>query len=209
MGTTPLILTDFLDRAVQLYGNKPAIIDEEGTRYTYGEINDRVNRLAHGLASLGVEKGDRVAYLAPNTLEMYEGFYGVFQTGAAMVSLNTRLKPEDYLYILNHSESKVLFADHELISLIEPVADKLETVETIIVHGAESANGGNLPMTPGSAHSRTALFPELHLTKMISPHCCIRAGRPESQKALCSHTGIITFMPCQRCTISGSMIKTH
>ncbi len=163
MGTTPLILTDFLDRAVQLYGNKPAIIDEEGTRYTYGEINDRVNRLAHGLASLGVEKGDRVAYLAPNTLEMYEGFYGVFQTGAAMVSLNTRLKPEDYLYILNHSESKVLFADHELISLIEPVADKLETVETIIVHGAESANGGKfaydtwLSAQPDGAFPRAAL----------------------------------------------------
>src|SRR5690625_2640565 len=117
MSNTPMILTDFLDRAVHLYGNKPAIIDEEGTRYTYAEINKRVNQLSHGLASLGVKKGDRVAYLAPNTLEMYEGFYGIFQVGATMVSLNTRLKPQDYLYILNHSESKVLFVDHELVSL--------------------------------------------------------------------------------------------
>lgn len=131
-----MILTDFLDRAVRLYGNKPAIIDEEGTRYTYKEINKRVNRLSHGLASLGVTKGDRVAYLAPNTLEMYEGFYGIFQVGAAMVSLNTRLKPHDYLYILNHSESKVLFVDHELVPLIEPIFNELKTVETIIVHGA-------------------------------------------------------------------------
>src|SRR5690625_897402 len=136
MSNTPMILTDFLDRAVHLYGNKPAIIDEEGTRYTYAEINKRVNQLSHGLASLGVKKGDRVAYLAPNTLEMYEGFYGIFQVGAAMVSLNTRLKPQDYLYILNHSESKVLFVDHELVSLIEPVIHELKTIETIIVHGA-------------------------------------------------------------------------
>ena len=37
----PLILTDFLDRAVRLYGNKPAIIDEYGNRYTYNQINER------------------------------------------------------------------------------------------------------------------------------------------------------------------------
>lgn len=114
--TKQLILTDFLDRAVHLYGKKPAIIAQDGTRYTYEEINERVQQLSHGLASLGIEKGDHVAYLAPNTLEMYEGFYGLFQAGAVMVSLNTRLTPEDYLYILNHSESKVLFVDHELQS---------------------------------------------------------------------------------------------
>ncbi|WP_029269168.1 long-chain-fatty-acid--CoA ligase [Virgibacillus alimentarius] len=138
---TPLVLTDFLDRAVRLYGEKPAIIDEEGTRYTYHEINKRVNQLSHGLASLGVEKGDRVAYLAPNTLEMYEGFYGIFQVGGIMVSLNTRLKPDDYLYILNHSGSKILFVDHELISLIEPIIDQLKTVEQIIIHGASEDKG--------------------------------------------------------------------
>ncbi|MCM3088496.1 long-chain-fatty-acid--CoA ligase [Bhargavaea ginsengi] len=131
----PLILTDFLDRAVRLYGEKTAVIDhDEGRKLTYKELGERVNRLSHGLQSLGVEKGDRVAYLAPNTLEMLEGFYGIYQTGAVMVPLNIRLKPEDYLFILNHSESKVLFADQDLLHLIEPVKDKFETVERIIVH---------------------------------------------------------------------------
>ncbi|TXL67729.1 long-chain-fatty-acid--CoA ligase [Cerasibacillus terrae] len=130
-----LILTEFLDRAVHLYGKKPAIIDEYGTRYTYEDINKRVNSLSYGLSSLDVQKGDRVAYLAPNTLEMYEGFYGIFQVGGIMVSLNTRLLPSDYVYILNHSESKVLFVDHELVHLIEPVRDQLKTIEKIIVHG--------------------------------------------------------------------------
>lgn len=137
MVTTPLVLTDFLDRAVRLYGNKQAIINEKGRKYTYKEVNDRVNQLSHGLASIGVKKEDRIAYLAPNTMEMYEGFFGVFQLGAIMVSLNTRLNAEDYLYILNHSESKILFADVELLPLIEPVFDKLETVEKIIVHGLQ------------------------------------------------------------------------
>ncbi|SDX95775.1 fatty-acyl-CoA synthase [Salimicrobium album] len=137
-----LLLTDFLDRAVTVYGTKEAIIDQDGYAHTYNEVYKRVQQLSHGLSSLGVEKGDRVAYLAPNTLEMYEGFYGVFQTGGIMVSLNTRLKPEDYRFILDHSGSKVLFVDYELVPLIEPIVEQLDTVEHIIVHGEEEDKNG-------------------------------------------------------------------
>lgn len=129
----PLLLTQFLDRAVKLYGDKKAIICDDRV-FTYREMNERVNQLSTGLRKLGVRKGDRVAYLAPNTAEMLEGFYGVFQLGAIMVPLNIRLKPKDYLYILNHSGSKVLFVDQDLYELILPIKEKLETVEKIIVH---------------------------------------------------------------------------
>lgn len=134
----PLILTQFLDRAVRLYGEKTAVIDDD-KKITYYELNERVNQLSHGLKQLGVEKGDRVAYLAPNTLEMLEGFYGIFQLGAIMVPLNIRLKPEDYLYILNHSESKLLFVDEELYHLIEPIKGDLQTVEKIIVQNGKGS----------------------------------------------------------------------
>ena len=128
----PLLVTHFLDRAARLYGNKIAVIDEE-KQVTYDELYSRVQRLSHGLFELGVRKGDKVAYLAPNTLEMLEGFYGVFQLGAVMVPLNIRLTPDDYLYILNHSETKVLLVDEELYAQIEPIRDNLLTVQTIIV----------------------------------------------------------------------------
>jgi fatty-acyl-CoA synthase len=129
----PLVLTHFLDRAVSLYGTKKAIFCDERA-LTYQELNTRVNQLSHGLRSLGITKGDRVAYLAPNSVEMLEGFYGIFQLGAIMVPLNIRLKPDDYLFILNHSEAKVLFVDQDLYHLIVPIKDKLVTVEKIIVH---------------------------------------------------------------------------
>jgi fatty-acyl-CoA synthase len=129
----PLVLTQFLDRAVSLFGTKEAIFCE-GRSFTYNDLNERVNRLSHGLSDLGVKKEDKVAYLTPNTVEMLEGFYGVFQLGAIMVPLNIRLKPEDYVFILNHSESKILFVDQNLYHLISPVKEKLLTVEKIIVH---------------------------------------------------------------------------
>ncbi|KIL52052.1 long-chain-fatty-acid--CoA ligase [Jeotgalibacillus soli] len=139
----PLVLTDFLDRAVHLYGEKAAVIDGDRT-YTYAEMQGRVNQLSRGLKALSIEKGDKVAYLAPNSLEMLEGFYGVFQVGGVMTSLNTRLRPEDYLFILNHSESKVLFVDEELYLLIELVRHKLEMVKTIIIHSATRDHDGCL-----------------------------------------------------------------
>ncbi|MBA2874857.1 long-chain-fatty-acid--CoA ligase [Thermaerobacillus caldiproteolyticus] len=129
----PLVVTHFLDRAVSLYGDKTGVICD-GKEITYKQLYERANQLSHGLKDLGVTKGDRVAYLAPNTLEMLEGFYGIFQLGAVMVPLNIRLKPDDYLFILNHSESKVLFVDQELYHLIVPIKNQLQTVETIIVH---------------------------------------------------------------------------
>lgn len=160
-----LVLTQFLDRAVHLYGKKPAIIDEYGERYTYEEINERVNRLSYGLASLGVEKGDRIAYLAPNTLEMYEGFYGIFQVGGIMVSLNTRLNPNDYVYILNHSESKVLFVDHDLLQLIEPVRNQLKTIEQIVVHGLADNQDGLIAYDNWLASHPSTDFPRVKLSE--------------------------------------------
>ncbi|WP_070119856.1 long-chain-fatty-acid--CoA ligase [Bacillus marinisedimentorum] len=157
----PLLLMDFLDRAVKLYGDKTAVIDDEKS-LTYSELEGRVNRLSHGLKDLGAEKGDRIAYLAPNTLEMLEGFYGVFQTGGIMVPLNIRLTPEDYLYILNHSESKLLFVDEELYHLIKPIIKDLETVEKIIVHngkkdGPETAYDDWLSQYPETSFKRADL----------------------------------------------------
>jgi len=139
----PLVLTDFLDRAVHLYGDKLAVIDGK-REFTYKELKGRVNQLSKGLKALSINKGDKVAYLAPNSVEMFEGFYGVYQVGGVMTPLNTRLTPEDYVFILNHSESRVLFVDEQLYPLIEGIRSRLKTVTTIIIHGATHTHEGCL-----------------------------------------------------------------
>ena len=111
----PLILTDFLDRAVALYGEKKAIFTEDRV-FTYAELNERVNRLSHGLHKLGVRKGDRVAYLAPNSVEMLEGFYGVFQLRCNR-SVEYPFKIGRLCVHIKSQESKVLFVDQNLYHL--------------------------------------------------------------------------------------------
>lgn len=159
---THLLLTDFLDRAVSLYGDKIAIIDDE-RKLTYKEWNIRIQQLSHGFASLGVQKGDRIAYLAPNTLEMSEGFFGVLQTGAIMVPLNTRLIPQDYEYILNHSETKVLVVDHELLPLIEPIRNQLTSVQYILVHGQSKNKNATIGYDTWLSSFPTEPFPRPYM----------------------------------------------
>lgn len=140
----PLILPQFLKRAVKLYGEKEAVIGNK-KRFTYEELNDRVNQLSHGLTELGVKKGDRVAYLSTNTPEMLEGFYGVLQLGAVFVPLNTRLSADDFVYIINHSGAKVLYVDEQFIDTILLIKDRLTLVESVICNGITTVETGFIP----------------------------------------------------------------
>lgn len=135
----PLLVNQFLQRAVSLYGKKTAIVCEDGTRLTYRDWQNRVNQWSNALRQLGVKKGDRVAYLAPNSHPMLEASYAVTQIGAIMVPLNTRLVGDDYAYILNHSGSKVLCADADLVEPIEKVRRELKTVEHFVLLPSPSA----------------------------------------------------------------------
>ena len=67
----PMLITDFLRRAVLHYGKKVGVVDGE-RRFTYAEFGQRVNRLSNALLSLGMEKGDRVATIEVNTHRLLE-----------------------------------------------------------------------------------------------------------------------------------------
>jgi acyl-CoA synthetase (AMP-forming)/AMP-acid ligase II len=125
---TPLL---FLERSADVFREKPAVIYGDRS-YTYPELRRRVNRLASALQRAGVRKGDRVGILCPNTPPMLEAHYGVPLAGAVLVSINTRLAPDEIAYILNHSGSKVLLVDTELGHLIERARPQLETVERFV-----------------------------------------------------------------------------
>jgi len=128
---TPLTPLSFLRRSTYVYPEKIAVIHQD-KRYTYREFNQRVNRLASALRQMGIDKGDRVAFLCPNIPPMLEAHYGVPLAGGVLVAINTRLSSLEIAYILNHSGAKALFVDHELAELIPPVRDQLTSLETIV-----------------------------------------------------------------------------
>jgi fatty-acyl-CoA synthase len=120
----------FLRRAVAVFPDRTAVVHGE-RRLTYRELGDRAARLAGALAALGVERGDRVAILSPNTPAMLEAHYGVPAAGGVLVALNTRYSPGELQLILEHSGARVLLVDEALaehvagspVDHVVPIAD--------------------------------------------------------------------------------------
>ncbi len=128
---TELTPLSFLERAAIAFGDKTAI--SYGDRQiSYSEMADEATRVARALEASGIEKGDRVAYLCPNVPEMLVAHFAVPLLGAVLVAVNTRLSPEEIRYILDHSGSKILVGDTELLARLDSIVDDLETVSEII-----------------------------------------------------------------------------
>jgi fatty-acyl-CoA synthase len=124
---TPLA---FLERSAAAFPERAAVVDGE-RRLTWAQFRERVRRLAVALQEAGIEKGDRVAFLAPNVTELLEAHYGVPAAGAVLVAINTRLKREEVGYILEHSGSRLVAVDPSLAHLVEGAP-----VEGVLLTGA-------------------------------------------------------------------------
>jgi fatty-acyl-CoA synthase len=88
---------------------KTALVQADVTR-TYAELAENTTRLAHGLAARGVGRGDRVAFLGLNSVELVEAMFATAKLGAVFLPLNTRLAPPEIAYILADSGAKLLIA---------------------------------------------------------------------------------------------------
>jgi fatty-acyl-CoA synthase len=121
----------FLMRSAAVYPEKLAVIYGD-IRRTYLQFYRRVNRLANALKKKGIGRGDKVAFICPNTPPMLEAHYAVPMIGAALVSINIRLSANEVAYIINHSDAKAVFVDNEFASLIQPIVNQLEKVEFFI-----------------------------------------------------------------------------
>src|SRR4051812_25058820 len=121
----PFSTSDFLDRAVQVYGDRVGVIDEPTVddslgELTYREFARRVRALQAGLDELGVDVGERVAVVSPNAARLLELFFAVPGSGRVLVPINFRLRAEEVEYIVEHSGATVL--------LVDPSLDELATI---------------------------------------------------------------------------------
>jgi fatty-acyl-CoA synthase len=141
----PLTLRHMLERMRWVYGDSEVVTQTAAgrRRASYAELGERVDRLCRGLATLGVQPGDRVATFAWNTQEHAELYLAVPCLGAVLHTLHIRLFEEDLDYIVNHAGDKVVFVDDSLVERLEPLASRLKTVRRFVVIGDGGA--GTLP----------------------------------------------------------------
>lgn len=99
---------------------------------TYAQLDERVNRVANGLAAEGLPVQTRVGYLSKNAPDYFEIVLGCAKSRNVMVAVNTRLAAPEVKYILDDSDARLLFVGREFYPMIEALEGDLEQIGKII-----------------------------------------------------------------------------
>lgn len=117
-----MVIGDMLLNNARRYANKPGIVDEDGTRLTWGEINQRVNSLCHAMLNLGLKKGDRVAVVSENNHQFAEILFATAKVGLVSVGLNYRLTSEQLSSLIRSCEPKALIVQDKFAAVINSIS---------------------------------------------------------------------------------------
>ncbi|MGI9596083.1 MAG: AMP-binding protein [Acidimicrobiales bacterium] len=126
----PLTINDFLDRAVAVYPDRVAIVDEPDqvatplSNITYGQLGDIRRQMGVTMDELGIPMGGRVAMVSHNSARLLTSFFGVSGNGRVFVPINFRLSPDEVTYIVEHSGAEALLVDPELADSLAGVPCK-------------------------------------------------------------------------------------
>jgi fatty-acyl-CoA synthase len=132
----PLIIPSILRRAGQFFPEKEIVSRwADGTihRMNYGDLQGRVHRLMNVLRGLGIQPGDRVATLAWNHHRHLELYFAIPSLGAVLHTINFRLSREQLVYIINHAQDRVIFADRSVAALLAALQADLPGVEKYVL----------------------------------------------------------------------------
>jgi acyl-CoA synthetase (AMP-forming)/AMP-acid ligase II len=102
---------------------------KDATRsFTYPQMNHRINKLANSLISLGLQKGDKIAVLLENCIEICELFMATAKTGIIIVPINFRLVSREVEYIVNNSDAKAMVVHDQFAGSVEPIRSNLKNI---------------------------------------------------------------------------------
>ena len=118
-----LVLGDIPKLNARRYPDKKALIMDEAF-LTFDQLNRLTNRIAHGLGSIGLRPGDRVALWTHNCLDFIPIVFAVWKCGGVIVPINFRFKAEEASYVLENAQPRVIFHEQELASRVEEALKK-------------------------------------------------------------------------------------
>ncbi|HUL36804.1 MAG TPA: AMP-binding protein [Thermodesulfobacteriota bacterium] len=128
---------DIYKRNATLFKNQIAI-QSENEKVTYGELFDRVNRVAGWLTGKGVRKGDRIAILAKNDPQFFPLMGGIAAKGAIMVPINFRLSAEEIGYNLTNTQPVMIVVDPDFEKMISDLRSICPSLKEFVTFGPAS-----------------------------------------------------------------------
>ncbi|HUW65344.1 MAG TPA: acyl-CoA synthetase [Spirochaetia bacterium] len=159
------VIADLTRRSSYRYPGKPALV-MDGRSLTYRELEEHANRVAGALLSLGLQKYDRVAILAHNTLHHVLTWLGTAKAGGIYLAINYLLRGADIAYCINHSESTVFIVEDSLYPLVKDVMAAMPGVRKFIWSDQGSGEPAPADMESFDAWcaGESAATPEVHLS---------------------------------------------
>lgn len=149
MATAPLRLDlgGLLERQARDRGDRPFVkMADDVDWLTYAAFNSRANRLAHGLARLGVSARDYVCILLSNSVDYLAFSYALKKIGAVEVSVNVEFKGVGLTRLLNMTGARVIVTEQAFFAQLCDVAETLDHADTLIL--ADSSNAAAAPLAP-------------------------------------------------------------
>lgn len=101
----------FVDRHIAVGRGDRAAVIFEGYRYSYAEIGALVDQAGNAFLRAGVESGDRVMIVLPDSPEFVAAYFGAIKIGAVAVPTSTALRPADYAYLAGESQAKLVVTE--------------------------------------------------------------------------------------------------
>jgi len=135
-----MVIGDIVERNLWRYPHKTAISFEE-TRLSFEEFAERIYRLANALRSLGLKKGDAVAFLLPhNMIEAQEIIFALAVAGIVIVPLNARFSEEEILHLISSCGVKGVIFEQTYNKLMESIRPSMKEVQILISIGGSNNN---------------------------------------------------------------------
>lgn len=130
------LLPTVLEEQATAHGDEVFLQWETTDRtYTFDETNRMANRLANGFREAGIEKGDHVLLMLPNSLEYLFAWFGLSKIGAVEVAVNTSYKQSSLAHVANLTDAEVGIVQDSYVSRFLDVEDDLDHLEEIAVLG--------------------------------------------------------------------------
>lgn len=120
---------DILRFGYRNFPDKECLVCGEN-RFTYAELNRRVNGLAHSLREMGLRKGDNVAIMLQNCHQYVEIYFALAKIGSVAVPLNFMLKGNGLEFLANNSTAGIMFLEEATRSQVEAVRDRLTSMRS-------------------------------------------------------------------------------
>jgi long-chain acyl-CoA synthetase len=123
---------DTLTRTAAARPDQLAVVDD-GRRFTYAGFNGYVNRIAHGLAGLGYERGAVLALASGNSADFLAVYYACAKLGVVCVPINLGWRPDEVAYVLGHSRARGIVVESQLVGAMRDAIAKVSEVAGVIV----------------------------------------------------------------------------